>query len=772
MSDDSPSGFAPEALARLTAAVADRYCIERELGQGGMATVYLAQDLKHERRVALKVLKPELAAVLGPDRFLREIKVTAQLNHPHILPLHDSGVAEGFLYYVMPYVEGESLRDRLTREKQLSLDDALQISREVADALSYAHSHDVIHRDIKPENILLESGHAVVADFGIARAINQAGGDRTTGIGVALGTPAYMSPEQAAGSQDLDGRSDLYALGCVLYEMLAGHPPFTGPTIESLAHQHLAADPPNITHIRPSVPGWLAAALSRSLAKTPADRFATTAEFAVALAAATQSPPALATTRPPGQPPSIAVLPFTNMSGSREDDYLCEGLVEEIINALVQIPSLRVIARTSSFVVGRLGLDVREVGARLGVESILEGSVRRAGSRVRVTTQLVSTQDGTHLWSECYNRELADLLVLEDDVAAAVAGRLRGELGRKAGEPRRPALDGEAHAAFLEGRHHFAQGTPDALAQAHACYARALERDPAFALAYDSMAELHWFLGFFGNVPPREAFSRSTWYALRALELDDTSAETHALLGMLRKELDYDWPEVDRELRRARELNQESPLVKLRYAISGLLPHGRVAEAMAELEDVVRTDPLSVPARWWLAVMCLLAGRLDRMDDEAQHMIALDPHHFLGYWTLGMQRDTAGAHPEAVAALERAHQLSGGSPFTLGFLALVNGRAGRAAAARALLERAAGAAKSGYVPPSTFAFGHIGLGDWDAAFRWLEEAIEARDPLVMPIKTFPFLAPVRGDARYHALLRKMKLGVPLTPGPPVPGAGT
>ena len=250
-----------------------------------MATVYFAEDLKHHRRVAVKVLRAELAAALGPERFLREIEIGARLNHPHILPLYDSGEAAGFLYYVMPYVEGESLRDRLVREKQLPLDDALQIAREVADALSYAHNHDVVHRDIKPENILLESGHAVVADFGIARAISAAGGEKLTETGLALGTPAYMSPEQAAGSKDLDGRSDLYSLGCVLYEMLAGQPPFTGPTLESLAHQHLTVEPPPVTNLRPAVPTEVAGLLARVLAKTPADRFSPAAQFAEALAA-------------------------------------------------------------------------------------------------------------------------------------------------------------------------------------------------------------------------------------------------------------------------------------------------------------------------------------------------------------------------------------------------------------------------------------------------------------------------------------------------------
>ncbi|OGT99109.1 MAG: hypothetical protein A2085_04190, partial [Gemmatimonadetes bacterium GWC2_71_10] len=268
---------------RLQAALAGRYVIERELGRGGMGAVYLAEDLKHHRPVAIKVLHPELAGTLGSERFLREIELSARLTHPHILPLHDSGEAAGFLYYVMPYVEGESLRDRLAREKQLPIEDALQIAREVADALSYAHSHDVVHRDIKPENILLAAGHAVVADFGIARAITAAGGEKLTETGLAIGTPMYMSPEQAAGSRDLDGRSDLYSLGCVLYEMLAGQPPFTGPTVESVIHQHLAVEPPAVTNLRPAVPASVVAALARALAKTPADRFNPVALFGEAL---------------------------------------------------------------------------------------------------------------------------------------------------------------------------------------------------------------------------------------------------------------------------------------------------------------------------------------------------------------------------------------------------------------------------------------------------------------------------------------------------------
>jgi serine/threonine-protein kinase len=291
-----------DQAARLAAALAGRYRIERELGRGGMATVYLAEDVKHRRHVAIKVLQPELTAALGPERFLREIEISARLDHPHILPLYDSGAADGFLYYVMPFVEGESLRDRLNRERQLPLDDALAIAREVADALSYAHSHDVVHRDVKPENILLAGGHARVADFGIARAISAAGGDRLTATGLAIGTPAYMSPEQAMGSAELDGRSDLYSLGCVLYEMLGGEPPFTGSTVESVVRQHVSADPRPITTIRPAVPSQVASALMRALAKVPADRFSPAAQFAEAL----RVPPSAGGGEPGVQAPGLA----------------------------------------------------------------------------------------------------------------------------------------------------------------------------------------------------------------------------------------------------------------------------------------------------------------------------------------------------------------------------------------------------------------------------------------------------------------------------------
>jgi eukaryotic-like serine/threonine-protein kinase len=332
----------PNPQDRLVSALADRYRIERELGAGGMATVYLAEDLKHHRKVAVKVLRPELSAALGSERFLREIETTAGLHHPHILPLYDSGRAADFLFYVMPFVDGESLRDRLSREKQLPLEDALRITREVADALSFAHSRGIVHRDIKPENILLASGHAMVADFGIARAVSEAGAERLTATGMSVGTPLYMSPEQAAGDSNLDGRSDLYSLACVLYEMLAGQPPFTGATAANVVHQHLTAEARPISQLRPAVPPPVADALARALAKNPADRFSPAAHFAAALTTSAGASP------PTRRAPSAAAIGLAAAGGMA------------VIAALTFL--IRRSAEAPAMVIGRTTQVTREPG--------------------------------------------------------------------------------------------------------------------------------------------------------------------------------------------------------------------------------------------------------------------------------------------------------------------------------------------------------------------------------------------------------------------------
>jgi TolB-like protein/Flp pilus assembly protein TadD len=562
--------------ARLTAALADRYRIEREVGAGGMATVYLAQDLKHHRAVAIKVLRAELAAALGPERFLREIEISAQLHHPHILPLYDSGDAGGLLYYVMPYVEGESLRDRLAREKQLPLDEALQLAREVADALSYAHSRGVVHRDIKPENILLESGHAVVADFGIARAITAAGGETLTGTGVAIGTPAYMSPEQAAGSRDLDGRSDLYSLGCVLYEMLAGQPPFTGPTVESVVHQHLAVEPPNVTSIRPAVPASVAAALQRALAKTPADRFNPVALFAEAIAprasAGVTTPPASAAAVPakrsrrrlallglaavvtiagavavsrwlrPGASGShrpltaIAVLPFENLSGEGPQAYFAPGLQDELLTQLSKVAALTVISRTSVMGYQGTAKPLREIAAELGVGSVVEGSVQVVGNRLRVNVQLIDGATDRHLWAEQYDRTMNDAFVVQSEIAQRIAEAVgttltRAEAGAIAAVP---TANAEAYRLYLQGRDYMTRAgyLRHNIETAQQLFERALGLDSNFALAHAALSEVHGQMYWFRYDPSPAQAVRQREEAEAALRLAPDLPQAHAAMGL------------------------------------------------------------------------------------------------------------------------------------------------------------------------------------------------------------------------------------------------
>ena len=419
---------------QLRAAVAERYRIEEEIGRGGMASVYLAEDLRHGRKVAIKVLLPTPGHSYEPQRFLREIRIAARLSHPQILPVHDSGECDGLLYFVMPYAGCESLRDRLHREGQLPIDAALRITRAVGTALDYAHRHHVIHRDIKPENILLQEGEPVVADFGVATAMSAAGGDNVyiTDRGFAVGTPAYMSPEQASAERDLDGRSDLYSLACVLYEMLAGQPPFAGSGARATMARHAIEPPVPIRSLRPTVPLGVELALQRAMAKSPSDRFATMAEFCDALLApAPTATPMIGAT----DQRSIAVLPFVNSSADPENEYFSDGMTDELITALSKVEGLHVASRTSVFALKSLREDVRTLGSRLNVATVLDGTVRKSGNRIRITVQLSRVSDGRLLWSERYDREMSDVFAIQDEIAGTIVRTLRATLAGRFGGP-------------------------------------------------------------------------------------------------------------------------------------------------------------------------------------------------------------------------------------------------------------------------------------------------------------------------------------------------
>jgi eukaryotic-like serine/threonine-protein kinase len=743
----------PESLR---AAVADRYRIEEEIGRGGMASVYLAEDLKHGRKVALKVLLPSMVAGYEPHRFLREIRIAARLSHPQILPVHDSGECDGLLYFVMPYAGCETLRDRLNREGPLPLDTALRIAHAVATALGYAHRHGVIHRDIKPENILLQEGEPVVADFGVATAISAAGGDNvyTTDRGIAVGTPAYMSPEQASAERDLDGRSDLYSLGCVLYEMLAGQPPFAGTGARATMARHAIETPAPIRTLRPNVPLAVELALQRALAKAPDERFPTMTEFCHALA--TPVIAAVPLTDPDSR--SIAVLPFVNSSVDPENEYFSDGITDELITALSKVEGLQVASRTSVFALKSLREDVRTLGERLRVSTVLDGSVRKSGNRIRINVQLSSVEDGHLLWSERYDRELADVFAVQDEIAQTIVRTLRSTLLGDLGDPTpvRYTSNVKAYSLYLKGRFHWNRRTQAGIKEGIRHFEEAIREDPGYALAYSGLADSYALDLDYKGAPVFEGMERARAEARKALELDDTLAEAHTSLGWVTFIFDWDWPAAEREFNRAIDLNPRYATARQWYAWF-LVAMGRFEEALTQGRAAIDLDPASVSIRRSMGWLQYYARQYDAALDSLRRALAMNPgaeetHRLLGLVYLQQRQydDAAASFKEALANAEHD---------TMAFAGLghVAARRGRMDEARSVLQELDQRAKVRYVSPVAQAGLYVTMGEADAAFEWMERAYQDRRGWLAYLKIEPVLDGIRADARFNRLLERMRL---------------
>jgi len=553
-----------------------------------MATVFRALDVKHGRTVAVKVLHPELSEALGPERFLREVRITAKLSHPHILPLLDSGASDGLLYYVMPFVEGESLRDRLVREGQLPVGDALRIAREVADALGNAHSLGIVHRDVKPENILLQGGHALVADFGIARAFDGAD-HQLTNTGIAIGTPLYMSPEQAHGEVTVDGRSDIYSLASVLFEMLTGEPPFVGPNAMAITTKKLTETPPPLRTRRNTVSASTEVAIARALARAPADRFRTAQEFAEALDASVTTGeravvPAPSWRRPAiaaaavlalvaaawaagrggsagapgaGELSSVAVLPFENLSPDTAQAYFAIGLNDEIITSLSMVEGIRVSSRTSSSLVASQGLELKVIGERLGVESVVEGSVRAYGDRIRVAARLVKVADGYPIWSQTFERASDDALKIQSEIAGAIVEALKGRM--VVGHLQAVSsgtTDPVAYDLYLQAQALRLRQTDASIARAVELLRESIRRAPDFARAHATLGTALAVQGWYEQRPPREVFPLAAQAAEEAMRLDPNLGSAQATRAYASLYFDWDLPRAEREFLRAIELSR------------------------------------------------------------------------------------------------------------------------------------------------------------------------------------------------------------------------
>lgn len=747
----------------LEACLAERYRIECELGRGAMSTVFLAQDLKHGRPVAVKVLQLDFVEALGKERFLREIEIVARLRHPHILPLHDSSASDGILYFVMPYLEEGSLRARLDRGDPLPVQFALQLVREVADALDYAHRHDVLHRDIKPENILLEDSHAVVADFGIACAIGTSSGKKSTQAGFVVGTPKYMSPEQACGDQDVDQRSDIYSLGCVLFELLTGEPPFKGSSARELLAQRLTHDAPMLSTTIAAVPNGIEDAVRRALAREPGDRFPTAKEFAHALdeaaagAARDMDAPTFALRS--NRCTTLAVLPFANLSRDRDDEYFSDAMTEELINACVKIQGLKIASRTSVYALKGKNLDVREIGRQLSVGAVLEGSVRRTRNTFRITAELISAKDGYHLWSETYDRELIDLLDVQEELARAIARALSVTLVGKETQLVRPLTENlEAYHFYLKGRFFLNKRNPDDMRRGIEYFERAIQADPDYALAYSGLADSYHMLAIYCVLQPREAYPKAQIAAARALALNDSLAETHVSVAYVALAYEWDWVTGEREFRRAIALDPGHAWAH-QWLGWCLVTLGRVDEAATAARRAMELEPLAPVLHSRSGHVLTYTGRPEEGAAASLRALELDPRCAVAFETLAY----AYCHPslrrydEAISALTQALSLSGNSAkFMLPAAYALNGD--RDEATRLLRDLQLDI-ESGRRPPGVttmwISWAYATLGDIDEAFRWLELAYVDRVFTVALLRTDFGYDSLRFDARFVALLHQM-----------------
>jgi eukaryotic-like serine/threonine-protein kinase len=723
-----------------------------------MAVVFLAQDLRHDRKVAVKVLRPDLSAAIGAERFLREIKLAAGLNHPHILPLYDSGQAGELLFYVMPNMEGRSLRERLQRERQLPLSDAIAITREVASALDYAHRHQVVHRDIKPENILLHEGSAMVADFGIGKALSADGS--LTQTGMVMGTPIYMSPEQAAGDPGVDGRTDLYSLACVLFEMLTGEPPFTGATPQAIIAKRFVSPIPKVRVAR-DVPEAVDDALTRALARTPVDRFATAAQFGEALRGINGSGPsdqATAVGRTPASSPArkaIAVLPLANMSADPENEYFSDGMTEEIINALAKVPGVQVASRTSSFAFKGKEVDVRTIGEKLGVSSVLEGSVRKVGNRVRITAQLINVADGYHLWSETYDRQLEDVFAIQDEISHAIVDALKLRLGSDAETLVAPAKNIEAYTLYLKGRFVFNKDTEPSTRKALDFFQQSLLQDPGYARSYAGIADC-WTQLADDFVVPDDAYPRAKAAATRALQHDPDLVEAITSVGKVLCWYEWDFAAAARQLRRAVALNENH--AEAHWALGSVLPTvGLLPEAVEEMRKGLILDPLSAVYSRWLGRFLLFGGDYARAIAQAEKTIDLDADYAYSYLDIGSAYLELGDPEAALQWLQRGQGLENSVRSYDATIVRALAPLGRREEADEILHRLEDESRQHYVRSEILAMGYAAVGDRDRAFAGLERAYQVRSAGLIYLHVDPGYKPLRADPRFGQLVERIGL---------------
>jgi serine/threonine protein kinase/Tfp pilus assembly protein PilF len=769
------------------------YEIVEKLGEGGMGIVYKAKDLRLGRFVAIKVL----IAFPGEStdrraRFLQEARAASALNHPNIVTIHDIVKTDDGECIVLELVRGKTLAE-LIEDGRIPNVDCLKYAMQIADALAAAHTIGIVHRDLKPANVMVTpEGLAKVLDFGLAKlAFEEAGGtlgdlDKTMSIqsnghprtaeGTIIGTVAYMSPEQAQGRR-VDARSDIFSFGAVLYEMITGERAFRGDSGIATLTAVLRDTPREFTELGVDAPEDVQEIAFRCLQKDPDQRYQSMSDVKNAiehiyfasrsgilqLSSGMWRRPAVRAT------PSIAVLPFLNLSSDKENEYFSDGLAEEIINALTKVEDLRVTARTSAFVFRGAGQDIRRIGETLHVGSVLEGSVRKAGNRVRISVQLIDVSEGSNLWSERYDREMTDVFEIQDEISAAIVAKLRVKLASQSGSgidrvaaPAKPlvkryTVNLDAYNLYLKGRFELYKMTREGLDRSRKLFEEAIRLDPKYALAHDGLAYCWYSEGFLGFMAPKEAMPRAKAAVRRAIELDETVAEAHATLGVILALFDWDWAGAERELMRSVELNGASPVSRDVYAFYYLRPVGRIDEAISETQQALSLDPLSILFRVHLGFLFYVERQYDHAIAQFRKVLEMNPQYYLALAMMGNVHTLAGEFDAALDCYVRARQADANSKFVDSLEAMTLAFAGEREKAITMLDQIERRAASDYISPVSIAYIFTALGDADRAFENLDRAVFDRDPNILGLKSNPIFDSLRGDDRYHALLRKMQL---------------
>jgi serine/threonine-protein kinase len=785
----------PKAILAKGSLLAGRFEVQEEIGTGGMGTVYRVIDRKINEELALKILKPETApkaAVI--ERFKNELKLARRISHKNVCRLYDLHEEAGILFITMEYVPGEELDTLIRRQGRLSVDKASALARQIVEGLTQAHKLGVIHRDLKPRNIMIDSpGNVRIMDFGIARHL---GGPELTAEGIVVGTPHYMSPEQALG-ESVDQRTDIYALGAILFEMVVGRPPFEGESGLAVALKHKTELPRRPRKINAEVPENLDRLIMKCLAKKREDRYQSAEELLAELVRFTEGELAAAT-EVPGKKPgtmsaeerecisSIAVLPFKDMSPQHDQEHLCEGLAEELINALAQVKGLKVAARTSAFSFKGKDADIREIGRQLNVGSVLEGSVQKSGARLRVTTQLICVEDGYHLWSERFDRTMKDVFAVQDEIAMAVVEKLKVELlaGEKERVTKRHTRDEKAYELYLKGRYHWNRRSPKDMVMAVDYFQRAIDQDPRYALPYVGMADVFNMLAEFGFIQPHDAYLKSRSLLQKARELDDSLSELYYSLAIITYCYEWDLPAAERLARRAVELNSQNMWAHLACAeIIGV--RRRLEDALEEAKKAVEIDPLSpMPHSLYGIILAYMDPEKGR--EYQLKTLAMEPDNPMFQVWAGMDYLGKPSFPEkAIEHLQKAIEL--GVSGAYGFLGAAHALAGRKTEAWKCLKKLESIEKEPFVPfplrlllflkpglrhfrsfkkkycPAYLkAFIYCGLNMFDEALSEFEKSSQARDYL-MPVTLasmdrydFPGVEAFVASPRFQALLAKIK----------------